>query len=81
MRNPFTREYDEKWTGEVFEISQRILRDGLPIYRTKGFNDEEVKGAFYQSELQKTDVKDDDLWKVEKILKTKGKGTKQAVFR
>jgi hypothetical protein len=25
------------------------------------FNDDEIKGTFYQSELQKTDVKDDDL--------------------
>jgi hypothetical protein len=30
--------------------------------------------------LQKTDVKDDDLWKVEKILKTKGKGRHKQYF-
>jgi hypothetical protein len=51
----------EKWTGDVFKISQRILRGGLPVYRIKNFNDDDIKGTFYQSELQKTDVKDDDL--------------------
>lgn len=61
IRNPFAREYDEKWTRDVFKISQRILRGGLPVYRIKDFNDDEIKGTFYQSELQKTDVKDDDL--------------------
>ena len=79
-RNPFTREYDEKWTGEIFKISQRLLRGGLPVYRIKDFNDEEIKGTFYPSELQKTDVKDDDLWKVERILKTRGKARNNQYF-
>ncbi|XP_062599623.1 SCAN domain-containing protein 3-like [Saccostrea cucullata] len=61
--NPFFREYDEKWTGEIFIISQRILRGGLPVYRVKDFDEEEIRGTFYQSELQKVDIKEDDLWK------------------
>jgi len=48
IRNIFTREYDEKWTGGIFKVSQRILRGGLPIYRLKNFHDEEIKGTFYQ---------------------------------
>ena len=51
IRNPFTRDYDEKWTGEIFKISQNILRGGLPVYRLKNFHDEEITGTFYQSEL------------------------------
>lgn len=67
LRNPFSREYDERWTGEIFVISQRILRGGLPVYRVHDFDKDEIKGTFYQSELQKVDVKDDDLWKVQHI--------------
>jgi hypothetical protein len=78
----FTREYDEKWTGEIFKAAQRIMHGGLPIYRLKDFHDEEIKGTFYQSELQKVDVRDDDIWKIEKILKKKGKGNnKQYVIK
>jgi hypothetical protein len=80
IRNPFAREYDEKWTGDVFKISQRIIRGGLPVYRIKDFNDDEIKGTFYQSELQKKDVKDDDLWKMEQILKTRGKRRHKQYF-
>ena len=80
IRNIFTREYDEKWTGEIFKVSQRIMRGGLPIYRLKDFYDEEIKGTFYQSELQKVDIRDDDMWKIEKILKTKGKGNNKQYF-
>ena len=35
-------------------LKRPILRGGLPIYRRlKNFHDEEIKGTFYQSELQK----------------------------
>ena len=57
----FTREYDGKWTGEISKVTQRIMRGGLLIYRLKDFRDEEINGTFYQSELQKVDVWDDDI--------------------
>ncbi|XP_041379508.1 uncharacterized protein LOC121392334 [Gigantopelta aegis] len=74
LRNVFTREYDERWTGEIFIVSQQITRDGLPVYRVKDYNGEEIHGTFYQSELQKMDIKENGLWKVEKILNTRGRG-------
>ena len=76
IRNIFTREYDEKWIGEIVKVTQRIMRGGLPIYRLKDFHDEEIKGTFYQSELQKVDA----IWKIEKILKTKGKENNKQYF-
>ena len=80
IRTPFTREYDEKWSGEVFIISERSLRGGLPVYKLKDYMDEEIKGSFYQSELQKIEVRDTDTFKVEKILKTKGRGQNKQYF-
>jgi hypothetical protein len=29
------REYNEKWTGEIFNVTHRIMRGGFPIYRLK----------------------------------------------
>ncbi|CAG2253719.1 unnamed protein product [Mytilus edulis] len=40
IRNPFTREYDQKWSGVIFKISQRILRGGVQVDRLIGFQDE-----------------------------------------
>jgi hypothetical protein len=80
-RNIFSREYDEKWTGEVFNnISSRFWRNNTPIYRIKDYNGEEITETFYQSELQMIDIKDDELWKIEKILKTKGKGHNKQLY-
>lgn len=73
LRNTFSREYDEKWSGEIFIVSERQLRGGLPIYRLKDYLNEEIKGTFYQAELQKVDVRKDDEFKVEKILQSRGR--------
>jgi len=40
----------------------------------------EIKGTFYLSELQKVDARDDGMWKIEKILQTKGKGNNKHYF-
>lgn len=80
VRNIFTREYDEKWTGEIFTVASRFWRDTVPVYRLKDYNGEDITGTFYQSELQKVDLREDDMWKIEKILKTRGKGRNKQYF-
>jgi hypothetical protein len=80
LRNIFSREYDEKRTGEVFNISSTFWRNNIPIYSMKNYNGEEITGTFYQSKLQKIDIKDNELWKIEKILKTKGKGHNKQLY-
>ena len=74
LRNIFSREYDEKWTGEIFTISERYRRGGLPIYRVNDYDGDEIQGTFYQSELQAIDIREDDTWKVETTMKTRGRG-------
>lgn len=71
LRNIFSREYDEKWSGKIFIVSERQLSVGLPIYRFKDYLYEEIKGIFYQAELQKIDVRKDDEFKVEKIFNSR----------
>ncbi|KAK3091182.1 hypothetical protein FSP39_017779 [Pinctada imbricata] len=74
IRNPFTRKYDQKWSGELFIIADRRLKGGIPVYRLKDYMDEDFIGTFYQPELQKMDTREDDAFKIETILKTKGRG-------
>ena len=44
------------------------------MYRIIDFFNKPVKGTFYQKELQKVNVKNTDIFKVEKVLKYKGRG-------
>lgn len=71
LRNIFTRQYDERWTKEIFTIAQRFWRQSVPVYRIKDYNGEDILGTFYQSELQKITVTDTDLWRMENVPKTK----------
>ena len=36
-----------------------------------------MRGTFYQKELQKVEVSDDDMFKIEKVIKYKGRGNKK----
>ena len=74
LRSAFQREYDIKWSGEIFKISKRFVRQNQPMYRIIDFFNKPVKGTFYQKELQKVNVKNTDIFKVEKVLKYKGRG-------
>ncbi|WAR29498.1 hypothetical protein MAR_003066 [Mya arenaria] len=76
LRNVFTRAYDETYTGEIFQIHKRYHRRTLPIYRLRDLQDEEIKGTFYESELQKKN----NTFKIDKIEKTKGKGKYKQYF-
>ena len=49
--------------GRIVHIS--LYLNNTPIYRIKDYNGEEITGTFYQSKLQKIDIKDEELWKIE----------------
>ena len=60
----FTREYDQRWSGELFQI---VIRDASQRYHTYKIRDYagEPIGTFYEEELQK--VTPNEYYKVEKI--------------
>ena len=66
-KNIFEKGYETNWTQEIFEIYD-IKYSNVPYYYLKDLNNEKLKGTFYEQELQKT--KQDDLYTIEKILKT-----------
>ena len=77
IRRHFQCEYDSKWTGEILKISRRFIRQGQPIYRLVDWYDKPVEGTFYQNELQKIETTDADMFKIEKVIKYKGRGNKK----
>lgn len=78
--NIFSREYDEKFSGEIFILSERQFKGELHIYRLKNYLNEQIKGTFYQAKIQKVDVRKDDEFNVEKILKSIGRGPNKQYF-
>ena len=79
-REAFDREYGQKWSGEVFIIAERDRRNGIPIYKLKDWNGEPIKGTFYQQQLQKVDVSDDDAFKIDKVLKRRRRNGRNQIL-
>ena len=68
-KTPFRRSYQEQYTAEVFRVVGRLLKQGIPMYRLKDLKDEDVKGLFYTSALQKVDKDENSLWFIGRVLK------------
>ena len=82
LTKPFDRAFDQHWTGEIFFVTKRFRRQGIPLYKLKDFNGEEITGSFYAEELQKITFDPQKAWKVEKVLKTrKRKGKTESLVR
>lgn len=68
----FTRDFDTKYTNEVFTVVDRRLRDqNIPVYRLKDYSGETVEGEFYQSEITPVTFDENAAFKIEKVLKTR----------
>ena len=66
-KNIFAKGYTPNWSEEVFIINK--VQSTVPwTYLINDLNGEEIKGSFYEKELQKTDKKE---FKIEKVIKKK----------
>ena len=79
LREPFSREYHQKWTSEIFTIRKRRKLTAIPVYEIDDFAGDTVKGIFYQNELQKVEFDPDQAFKVEKIVDRRGRGRNKQV--
>ena len=61
----FTREYDQRWSGELFQIVNRDGTQRYPTYKIKDYAGESIDGKM---ELQ--NVSPNECYKVEKFLKS-----------
>jgi hypothetical protein len=65
--------YHPNWSYEVFKIAKIIKRNPV-VYKLLDWQGEEVSGVWYEPELQKVTVLDDQIFRIEKILGAKGVG-------
>ena len=70
MKQTFEKGYLPNFSKEIFTISKQISHDP-PVYKLKDLDDEELKGTFYEKELQK-EIKQDDVYKKHHLVKWLG---------
>ena len=82
IRTKFSRGYHANWSSEVFTITDRFVRDSIPLYKVKDYSSELVQGTFYEGELLKAVLDLNAVYKIEKVLKTRtGGGRKESLVR
>ena len=61
-KKTFDKGYTPRWTEDVFKISKIQLT--IPVtYKITDYNGEEMKGSFYEQDLQKTKQ---DIFRIKK---------------
>ena len=67
LKNTFEKSYTSNWSEEIFIIDD-IKTSNVHYYFLKDLNGEKLDGMFYQEELLKTNMKENDLYIIEKII-------------
>lgn len=66
-KNIFKKGYEQNYTTEIFYINN-IFKTNPITYELRDYNDEIIKGKFYEQELVKYD-KQDNEYEIEKVIK------------
>lgn len=67
----FQREGHKRFTDEIFMISKRFKKDGIPMYKLKDCSNEELVGSFYNQELSKVENLNSRQFKIDKFIDEK----------
>ena len=62
----FKRAYNEKWTRKIFKVVQSFKCFGIREYHLCDLDGEDVKGKFYEAELQLVDYSAQGSFEIEK---------------
>jgi hypothetical protein len=76
----FTRSYNEQWSYEALKIKRRFQMQDIPMYNLVDLLENDIKGNFYQAELQTVDKSEDTLWNVEKIIRKRRRNNRTKVL-
>ena len=75
----FKKGYEPSWTEEIFKIASRFPSDP-PTYILTDLSGEEIKGKFYEQEVQPITQKPEDTYIVERVIKTRRRGNRTEYF-
>ena len=80
LKEPFRRSYHQQFSTEIFKVKQRHRHQGVPVYKLVDWNEQEIKGTFYNVELNKVDKNADSLFYIDKVLKRRKRNGKEQLF-
>ena len=80
-KGTFDREYQERWSHELFTVERRYRRhDSVPVYVLKDWHGVSIKGGFSEGELQSVSVDVNTRYKIGKILKRRTVNREKQIY-
>ena len=80
LRRQFQRQYDERWSRDLFVVTERFMKEGIPQYKLKDYDGEIITETFYQKQLSR--AYEQEMYLIEKVLKSRNKaGQKEYLVR
>ena len=71
LKNTFEKGYTSNWSEQIYVIYD-MKSSNVHYYYLKDLNGNKIDGMFYEQELLKTNMKENDLHIIEKIIKNVG---------
>lgn len=72
-KGTFEKGYETNWSEEIFVINRVLPYHPQPLYTLTDLKGESIDGMFYEYEVQKVIIQPHKTYKVDKILKTRGR--------
>lgn len=79
-KGPFNKNFDQNWSEEVFRVVARDDKVKPTMYIIEDLNHNAIAGKFYREELQDIGPQVPTVYRIEKILRTQGKGKDKRHF-
>ena len=81
ITNPFYKNFDQNWSDEAFRVVEVDQRTRPMMYVLASLDGGEIiEGKFYAEELQYIGKTAPELYRIEKVIRTRGKGDKTEYF-
>ena len=78
LRSPFWKQHDERWTREIYTVTDRSSIGGIAQYSLKDYSEQAIKGKFYSNQLLK--AYPGEVYLVEKVLDKRSVGRRKEVL-
>jgi len=80
VKGPFLKNFDQNWSDEVFRIIAIDRTKAPAMYVIEDLKHDVIQGKFYTQELQSIGNKPPEIYRIEKIIRTRGKGKDKEYF-
>ena len=67
-RHPYLREHFQRWSEEIFEVTERWRQRNINMYKIKDCSNDQLVGSFYGPELTKVEGAEQQLYRIERVL-------------